>query len=647
MNPLGIFLVGVAALAALPLLIASIRGQFQAVLLYTHIAAMIVLGGLMGPVYVLPLGGDVMILAGQVYYGSFMFTTLLATVVGRDLAVVRKIIVVVIVVDLVAVAALTMAHAALTRADVVNPLGIPAALFDASRVQQLSGAILSVVELLLLLAALELAKKRLSSRAMMPMYPLTFVAILVFDGVLFPLLVLRPSDGLGDIIASGVQGKVVLAIAYAVPLALFVLLSRRTVERFEAQQLGLRYLVDLTRDPLLDELDEQRSRLISSAETADRASAMAARLLDAATNTVLIATDSEFTITHFNRGAERIFGRVAGDTIGLDVATLFDAEEFTRQAGALGVPSDPRSVLHAHLSASEPRDWRFNVDGAAHVASLSITEIRITDRVVGYLIAGEDVTGRLRAEQAVRVALDNEQQSRVRLQDADRVKQELISTVSHELRTPIASIRGYLELLADGDYGGLTPQQAEAVTRVLRNSDRLTRLVGDLLTLERTEAGASVSGDRRALDLRDVVLDCTDLVREQAHPHDLELDLPTSTVTVVGDRAALQQMLLNLVDNAIKFTPVEGKVVVRLRDLGSGARVEVADTGIGIRPEDQPHLFTRFFRSGDAVAMEAQGTGLGLAIVKAIVVDHQGQIQVDSSPGRGTTVTVDLPSSPA
>lgn len=636
MSELGLFLTSVAVLASTPLVIASLRGSFRAVLLYAYLSVMVVLGGMLGPVYLLHLGGDVQVWSGQVFYGAFVYTTILTTIVGRDLQVVRKIIAVVVVVGLVAVIGLELTHAGLTTTGVTNPYGAPPELFAASATQQVTSALLSILELVLLLSVLEWTKARLGSTAMVPVYPLAFVAILVIDGIFFPALVLRPDTGLADIVAAGVETKLALAAAYSVPLMAFVLLNRRTLKLYETQQLGLRYLADLSRDPLLVQLDEQRTQLVTTTATA-------AGILDAATSTVLVTTDPELVITRFNAGAERILDRDGAEVIGQRLDLLVSADEVAQQAAALGVVDDLRVVGSTQASLGRPHDWRLRrADGVEVVLSLNITRIVTDGQLVGYLFAGEDVTARILAENALLGALNHEQQSKALLLEADQVKQQLVSTVSHELRTPIASIRGYVELLIDGDFGELKPEQAAAIERVMRNSERLGRLVSDLLILERSEAGTAIRR-RQPVDVCGVIRDCLDLLHEQTQDHRLELDLPDEPVLATGDADSIQRVVLNLVDNAVKFTPVSGTVHLRVRSLDHGARIDVVDTGIGIRPEDREQLFSRFYRAPDAVAMEAQGTGLGLAIVQAIVREHQGNVQVESEPGRGSTFTVELP----
>jgi len=231
-----------------------------------------------------------------------------------------------------------------------------------------------------------------------------------------------------------------------------------------------------------------------------------------------------------------------------------------------------------------------------------------------------------------------------RLVEVDNVKQDLVSNVSHELRTPITSISGYAEVLVDGSLGELNKEQVDAVRRIERNTGRLGLLVEDLLTLSRAESGP-LDLDHGELDLREVVAEAFDLLEDliRARALDVRLELPEEPVTVLGDAPALERVVMNLMSNAIKFTPDGGRVTLTVRTSEAGAELLVSDTGIGIPEHDQEHLFTRFFRASAANEQAIQGSGLGLSIVHALVVQHGGTVSVVSHPGEGTTVTVRLP----
>jgi signal transduction histidine kinase len=230
-----------------------------------------------------------------------------------------------------------------------------------------------------------------------------------------------------------------------------------------------------------------------------------------------------------------------------------------------------------------------------------------------------------------------------RLLELDRLKDEFLSLVSHELRTPLTSIRGYLELVLDEEAGKLNTEQRRFLTAVERNSRRLLRLVGDLLFVAQADAGR-LTLERAKVDVGALAADCVEAAGPVADQKSIELRLAAAPVPpLVGDRGRLAQVLDNLVSNSLKFTPAGGRVEVRARSADGNVVLEVADTGIGIPAAEQSKLFERFFRAASATEQAIPGTGLGLAIVKAIVEAHAGHIGVKSSPGEGTTFTIELP----
>jgi signal transduction histidine kinase len=226
------------------------------------------------------------------------------------------------------------------------------------------------------------------------------------------------------------------------------------------------------------------------------------------------------------------------------------------------------------------------------------------------------------------------------LRESERLKDEFVATVSHELRTPLTSIVGYSELLLG--TGQLDETQRQFVEVIDRNASRLQRLVGDLLFFAQVES-RQLQLDRERVELRALGERALEAVRPGAEAKGLTLEFDASApVEVNGDRARLEQLLDNLLSNALKFTLEGGRVCVRLRSEDTEAVLEVCDTGIGVPPDELAGLFRRFFRSRSATSREIPGTGLGLAIAKAIVDAHEGTIGVASSE-KGTTFTVRLP----
>jgi signal transduction histidine kinase len=229
------------------------------------------------------------------------------------------------------------------------------------------------------------------------------------------------------------------------------------------------------------------------------------------------------------------------------------------------------------------------------------------------------------------------------LRELDRLKDSFVATVSHELRTPLTSIRGYLELLIEGEAGELNEDQLRFLRIVERNGDRLLGLVGDLLFVAQVDAGGMLL-ETGPVDLAALADDCVQSSGPAAEARGIALALKGDPeLPLTGDAKRLAQLLDNLVSNALKFTPPGGTVTVRTRIRQGTAILEVEDTGMGVAPADQARLFDRFYRTSAAGDHAIQGTGLGLAITKAIVESHGGTISVTSTERVGSTFRVELP----
>jgi signal transduction histidine kinase len=230
--------------------------------------------------------------------------------------------------------------------------------------------------------------------------------------------------------------------------------------------------------------------------------------------------------------------------------------------------------------------------------------------------------------------------------ELDRLKDEFVATVSHELRTPLTSMMGFLEMLREGEAGGLTPEQSRFLGIVYRSSERLQRLVGDLLFVARLDASGLQLHLEDGVRLDEVVTDSIESSSALARSKDIELTFVCNEpngVAVRGDKERLAQVTANLLSNALKFTPSGGKVGARVFIEGEDGVLEIEDTGIGIPEAEQERLFSRFFRSSTATSQAIPGTGLGLAIARAIAEAHGGSITVKSKVGDGTCFRVVIP----
>jgi signal transduction histidine kinase len=262
-----------------------------------------------------------------------------------------------------------------------------------------------------------------------------------------------------------------------------------------------------------------------------------------------------------------------------------------------------------------------------------LVEVEALDQIARDLSRGVD-----------QARLYQEQQQLVReLMALDRTKGEFVSNVSHELRTPMTSVVGYVEMMLE-DRGSLTEHQSKMLEVVHRNAVRLQRLIEELLLLAKLESGSAAHLDE-AVDLCELAQSVVDVLSPVAQRGGVTLERTEhpEPLVVQGDHAHLDRMLTNLVSNAVKFTPEDGRVLVGVHRVDDSVEVEVVDTGIGIPKSQQADVFTRFTRATNATERAIPGTGLGLAIVRQIVDRHGGTISLDSEEGMGTTVRVRLP----
>ncbi len=231
--------------------------------------------------------------------------------------------------------------------------------------------------------------------------------------------------------------------------------------------------------------------------------------------------------------------------------------------------------------------------------------------------------------------------------ELDQLKSEFVSTVSHELRTPMTSIKGYADLMLMGAAGNLSGPQSRYLMVIKNNADRLHMLVNDLLDISRIETG------KTTLDIRP--LNLSKLIEEIVEGHlngriqhankDIvcTINMAPYMPLVKADRARITQVLTNLLDNALNYTPEAGQIKIGSLVHDNCVYVSISDSGIGIEPEIQTKIFDRFYRSDDPNVQKVSGTGLGLSIVRSLIEMHGGQLDVESTIGKGSTFTFSLP----
>ena len=343
----------------------------------------------------------------------------------------------------------------------------------------------------------------------------------------------------------------------------------------------------------------------------------------------IVSKNLHSIVMSWNKAAERMFGYTAEEMIGQSISKLFPPDRWDEEAQILARLQQGARVDHFETK-------RQRKDGQLIDVSLTISPIRNAEGViVGASKIARDITGQKEGQR--RLAEANEE-----LRRANQVKAEFLTTLSHELRTPLNAILGWVQILKDEPK----PQDvAQAVPIIERNVLVQSQLIEDLLDMSRIEAG-KIKLDMQQIDLAALVAGGIESVRPAAEAKHVRLTSAFSNVfgNVIGDKDRLQQVFWNLLTNAIKFTPRQGRIHSMIKRVDSHVEISVSDTGQGIAPDFLPHVFDRF-RQGDATTTRRHGgLGLGLSIVKRLTELHGGSVQVTSDGiGRGATFIVSLP----
>jgi len=359
-------------------------------------------------------------------------------------------------------------------------------------------------------------------------------------------------------------------------------------------------------------LNVMAGRLREKIDDLEREQAKATAILDAMVEGV-IATDGHDHIILMNERARGIFG------LGQTRVERRPLLEVIRNVDLHGLLSESRAAADGEVVSREIK----LPEPSERVLQVHAVPLRFTGDEPGVVIILHDITELRRLEQ---------------------VRTEFVANVSHELRTPLTAIQGYLETLLDGALE--EPQHARKFLEIVfRHTERLGRLTDDLTDLSNIELGR-ISLRIEPTDLSEVTESALAIIQPRAGSGrvTVEASLPADVPEVLADRDRLAQILINLVDNAVKYTPAGGHVWVEAQRLPSGmVEVAVRDTGVGVPKADLPRLTERFYRVDKARSRELGGTGLGLAIVKHLVLAHGGELGIESELWKGTTVRFTLP----
>lgn len=256
-----------------------------------------------------------------------------------------------------------------------------------------------------------------------------------------------------------------------------------------------------------------------------------------------------------------------------------------------------------------------------------------------------------RISESVGVALDNKllfeenqyvlrqlKLTNAKLRALDEAKDDFISMASHQLRTPLTSIKGYTSMVLEGDAGKITPKQKQLLTQAFFSSQRMVYLIADLLNVSRLRTGKFVI-DRTRVNLADIVEQEMFQLKQTAASRGVSIKYqkPKGFPELMLDETKIRQVIMNFSDNAIYYTPTGGKITISLQETATTVEFRVQDNGIGVPKREQPHLFTKFYRAGNARQARPDGTGLGLFMAKKVIIAQGGALIFDSREGKGST----------
>ncbi len=416
------------------------------------------------------------------------------------------------------------------------------------------------------------------------------------------------------------------------------------IEHFETTRMrkdGSRFEISLTVSPIKNAKGEvigasKIARDISERRRGDEARARLAAIVDSADDAIVSKT-LDGVITSWNRAAQAMFGWTAAEAVGQRITLIIPRERWPEEDEVLARVRKGESIDHFDTVRERKNGERIDV-------SLTVSPVKdARGRIIGASKIARDVSDRKRAEAERAKLLQTVQQARGEAEELNRSKDQFLAMLSHELRTPLNAIFGWARMLQSAAMDEVTSRRA--IDAILRNATAQVQLVEDLLDVSRIITG-KMRLDVQWLDLKSVIESALDAVQPAASAKGLKIEtvLDPNAGPVVGAADRLRQVVWNLLMNAIKFTPRDGRVQVHLRKVKSHVEIVVSDNGEGIQPEILPVIFDRF-RQGDSTTTRPHGgLGLGLALVRHLVDLHGGRVRAASEgPGRGATFVVELP----
>ena len=375
---------------------------------------------------------------------------------------------------------------------------------------------------------------------------------------------------------------------------------------------------------------------------------------------IVVITDINGNIEYVNPNFTELTGYTSREVMGKNPRILKSGE------------TSPEEYKRLWDTITSGKDWRGEFhnkkkDGGLYWEDASISPVKNSEgTIINFVKVAKDVTERKKAEEKLKeyqehledlvkertTELEKEilerkkaegliREQNERLKELDRMKSEFLSTAAHELRTPLTSILGFSEILLDRK---LDEERRNRFLKIINEeSVGLSSLINDLLDLSRIESGKGFKMIKALTDIGNIVLENVDIFEHQTDKHTFKVNVPDDPVKIEADKDKINQVIENLISNALKFSPKGGEITVSIKETKDGIRVNVSDNGMGIPEKDLSHIFEKFYRAENASSEAIGGTGLGLAIVKYIVEGHAGKIWAESKLGKGSTFSFTLP----
>jgi len=364
-------------------------------------------------------------------------------------------------------------------------------------------------------------------------------------------------------------------------------------------------------------------------------------------NDMIWSLDTQGNFTFCNRPSEDLTGYNLDDWIGKRFVSLIREAELEKIQN-----------VFKETMAGHPQQYEITItkkDGSDMILFVNTAPVFESGKVVGSINFGRDITEHKQAEDGIR-KLNSELEQRVQERTAeleeknkellklDKAKSDFLDTVSHELRTPLTSIIGYSKLLLDGIQGGMSEKQTQYIKRIWSRGNHQLRLVNDVLDFSKlqSERMAFTMGDVSVVEiLSDTVADEMPSINQKGQ--EIILEVQDGVSDVHTDKMRLKQVLTNLINNAIKFTPDNGRIIIKADNVGKMVKISIIDNGIGIKEEDLGKIFDNFVQIDQSNSRSFGGTGLGLAIVRDLMKHMGGSIDVESEYDKGSTFSIFIP----